>query len=71
MTPQDRVAELRAWAQNRIDWCRYEERKFGASSAAIEAATERRSLQAVLRILDGEGDEGDASFAAPRRGGAT
>lgn len=59
-----RVCELRAWANSRIAHCRKEELKFGrridgrggngATQVAIEAATERRALQAVLRILDGE-----------------
>lgn len=48
----DRVADLRAWAIERIEQCRREERKFGANNIAIEAASERRALQAVLRILD-------------------
>lgn len=48
-----RVRELRNWATSRIKWCRREEQKFGGkSNIAIEAATERRALQAVLRILD-------------------
>lgn len=50
----ERVGELRAWANSRIEWCRREEQKFGAGNIGIEAATERRALQAVLRILNGE-----------------
>lgn len=50
----ERVKSLRAWARSRIDLCRREEQKFGAGSISIEAATERRALQAALRILSGE-----------------
>ncbi len=58
----ERVAELRAWANSRIGWCQREEQKFQADTngangyAATEAAIERRSLEAVLRILDGGND---------------
>lgn len=48
----DRVAELRAWCEQRIAQCRRDEHKFGAfSSIAYEAATERRTLSAVLDRL--------------------
>lgn len=45
------VEELRLWAGSRIEWCRKEEQKFGASNLAIQAATERRALMTVLEIL--------------------
>jgi hypothetical protein len=48
----DRVIELRAWANNRIEECRRQEQKFGAGTVSIEAAQERMTLQAVLRILE-------------------
>ena len=51
---QDRVDDLVAWARSRIEHCRREEAKFGAGSVAIDAATERRALQAVLRTLEVE-----------------
>lgn len=47
----NRSSELATWARNRIAHCRREEAKFGAGSVAIEAALERRTLQAVLGIL--------------------
>lgn len=50
----ERLRELITWAESRIEWCRREEQKFGAGSVAIEAAQERRTLKAVLKILDGE-----------------
>ena len=59
----DRVSDLRAWARSRIDQCRAQERKFGVYNgkrlpqALIEAWTERLTLQAVLRILNGENGE--------------
>ena len=46
------VSELRLWARSRIEWCRKEEMKFGVSMVAIESATERRALQAVLGMLE-------------------
>lgn len=51
---KERVSEVRAWATSRIGQCRREELKFGAGTISIEASIERRALQAVLRILDGE-----------------
>lgn len=53
---RERAYELRGWALNRIAHCRREEEKFGASGVAIDASTERRALQAVLRILFNQGD---------------
>jgi hypothetical protein len=51
----ERVVELRLWAVNRIEWCRGEEQRLGVNGIGIyEAAQERRTLQAVLRILDDE-----------------
>jgi hypothetical protein len=59
----ERVAEVRAWARVRIAHCRREEDKFarlnwhdqprtaGCPSSVLEAATERRALQAVLNML--------------------
>lgn len=64
-----RVRELRAWAASRITACREQENKFSLAGrlrpgrrvstspvpqTVIEAWTERRALQAVLRILDDE-----------------
>lgn len=54
--PTERVADTLAWARSRIEWCRREEAKFGAGSIAIEAATERRALVAVVRMLTGRDD---------------
>lgn len=51
-----RVSELRAWAGSRIRHCREQEAKFGAGSVSIEASVERRALQAVLGILDADGE---------------
>jgi hypothetical protein len=51
---RERVDECCAWARSRIAACRAEEQKFGAGDVAVEASTERRALQAVLRILTGE-----------------
>lgn len=56
-TLQDRVEEVFDWARSRIRQCRREELKFGrvldsgARQVCVEAATERRALQVVLRIL--------------------
>lgn len=50
----ERVTTLRAWARSRIEWCHDEEKKFGAGDMGIEAAQERRTLQAVLRQLGTE-----------------
>lgn len=61
---EDRVAELRAWALSRIEWCRGEENRLGVNGIGIyEAAQERRTLQAVLRMLDAR-----AELADGRRG---
>lgn len=46
-----RIDDLVSWARSRIAHCREQERKFGAGDISIEAATERRTLQAVLSIL--------------------
>jgi hypothetical protein len=45
------VDDLVAWAESRIEHCRREEAKFGYGNIAIQAAQERRTLQAVLRML--------------------
>ena len=60
----ERIADLRAWARSRIEQCRQTEQKFCANltfkrnaqypQTAIEAWTERRALEAVLRMLNGE-----------------
>ncbi len=53
------IAELRTWAVSRIQVCRATERLCLAHPAGVVAdlhlatATERRTLQAVLRILNG------------------
>lgn len=66
---RERVTELRTWAWSRIKYCQAQENKFGAawihrekhsmgpSQALVEAWTERRSLQAVLNILEGRTDD--------------
>jgi hypothetical protein len=47
--------DLRTWAASRIRHCRTHEQKFSPQSdAMIEAYTERRTLEAALRILSGE-----------------
>ena len=60
---QDRVDEMVMWARNRIEHCRREEQKFSnlrrvskysGARIATEAATERRALQAVLRMIGRE-----------------
>ena len=52
---RDRVDNVRAWARSRIDHCRDVEARFDPrSQSVIEAVTERRALQTVLRMLDGE-----------------
>jgi len=61
---RERVDELLVWARARIDQCRREEHKFmtapksalHVSVVVLEAATERRALQAVLRMLEGNDD---------------
>lgn len=50
----DRVRDLRLWALSRIGQCQIDEQKFGSGNISIEAARERMTLQAVLRILDGK-----------------
>ena len=60
----DRVGDLRAWARSRITRCLAEETKFagawsigkghGPPQALVEAWQERRTLEAVLRMLDGD-----------------
>jgi hypothetical protein len=52
----DRVDELRAWARSRINQCLADEQHFGEELRAI-AAQERRTLLAVLRILDARMEE--------------
>lgn len=47
-TLSDRVLELRAWATSRIQFC-----KDLSSDDLGPAAQERRTLEAILRILDG------------------
>lgn len=50
-----RLAALRAWARSRIAQCRADEARFDSRSTVIvEAYTERRTLQEVLRVIDGE-----------------
>lgn len=61
---QDCVATLRAWAASRIVECRRHEEKFmrawqhrekrekGPPQSLVEAWQERRTLQAVIGILD-------------------
>lgn len=51
----ERIDALRAWARSRIAHCRDVEARFDVrSQSMIEAVTERRALQTVLRMLDGE-----------------
>lgn len=70
MSLQDRVDDLRAWANSRIRQCQEQERKFGSAwkpgetrghgppQSLVEAWTERRCLQAVLRMLDESNGDG-------------
>jgi hypothetical protein len=57
---EDRVDDLKAWARSRIAQCQCEELKYGrildrgARQVCVEAATERRALQAVLSFLEPE-----------------
>ncbi len=48
---RERVAELRAWATNRIAWCRAMNIN-GTSDMYTATQVEQRALEAVLRILD-------------------
>lgn len=50
----ERVAELRAWARNRIQWCVETLPQVSCPETRAARAAEARSLRAVLRILDGE-----------------
>lgn len=50
---QARCINLRCWARSRIDHCRSEEEKH-RPTRIIAFETERRALEAVLRLLDGE-----------------
>ena len=61
---EDRVGDTQDWARSRIATCRAAEAKFGAAwsidrhgppQALVEAWTERRALEAVLRMLANEG----------------
>lgn len=66
MSLEENVREVRFWASSRIRACREQETKFGNSwqmrekhqngppQALVEAWTERRALEAVLRMLAGE-----------------
>lgn len=56
---RSRAIDMRAWALSRIEWCRREEAKFGAGNIAIEASTERRALEAVMRQLDDDSEGGE------------
>ena len=58
----DRLTEFIAWARSRIAECQRQELKFGNAlptghgyppQALVEAWTERRALQAALRIVTG------------------
>lgn len=49
----ERVRETIEWAESRIRQCRRDEAKHGSGSVSIEASFERRTLQAVLRMLTG------------------
>lgn len=54
MTPTlaERVHDLVLWARSRIAQCRDQEQRFAVGSLTSDEATqERRTLQAVLRIL--------------------
>lgn len=70
----DALHDMILWARSRIDHCRREEQKFGHAvgrpgristrsmpQALIEAWTERRSLQAVLKQLGREYPAGDTA----------
>ena len=48
-----RLVDLRLYARERIAICREQEAKFSPETdAMIEAYTERRTLEAVMRIVD-------------------
>jgi hypothetical protein len=50
-----RVADVLDWARSRIEFCRREESRLGVRGTGIyEAAQERRTLQAVVRMLEGK-----------------
>ncbi len=50
----ERVADLRAWANSRINHCRSKEDAPGFEVVRAQIESERRTLEAVLRILDRE-----------------
>ncbi len=49
----ERSNELRAWAMNRIAWCRAMT-IMGTSDMYTAAQVEQRALETVLRILNGK-----------------
>lgn len=63
---QERIADVRVWAESRIAECQRQETKFGKAwehrekhtqgppQSLVEAWTERRALQAVLKMLETE-----------------
>lgn len=64
-----RVEDVRTWAKSRIEECQRQELKFGDAwnvravrtvgppQALVEAWTERRTLQSVLKLLNGDAEE--------------
>lgn len=48
LTQDDRTTELRTWAQSRLDHC-------ASQDQTIDVTTERRTLEAVLRIIGTDG----------------
>ena len=48
----DHLDSVRAWIEGRIAQCIIDERKFGASTPAIDAAREPMVLQTILEKLE-------------------
>lgn len=66
----ERINDVRLWAMSRIRHCREQEEKFGNAwqiremhqhgppQALVEAWTERRALEAVMSMIEGEASDG-------------
>ncbi len=64
LTQDDRAIEMRTWAQSRINHC-------ASQDQTTDVTTERRTLEAVLRMLDGvlhRGETLDQVAGHDRRG---
>lgn len=51
---EERLAHLKEWSRLRIEACRAIEAQYRSPESILEAYTERRTLLAVLAILDGK-----------------